>query len=331
MIGHLANTAVRYSGLTTLLRRLRIDAPILCYHNVVPDELLGSGDPGLHLPLDRFASQMEWLRRHYRVAPLEELLALPNGKSWRGAAAITFDDGYVGAFRHALPVLKALDLPATFFVLGNAPTTQAGFWWDDAEIVHQANPQRKARWLTTLAGDDARIRAEVGSTSNDRPTDLLPASWREIRSAAGYAGLSIGAHSVTHRALPALDPAALAADLVESRSTIARELNIAPNLFAYPYGLWSTAVHDVHESAVIFELGANRIFGGPWRSHAPTSATTAVQRGQAGADRRAGTRAREPSPAFSTLTVNWWTSWTRRTPRLETGSGCRRRCRASRG
>jgi peptidoglycan/xylan/chitin deacetylase (PgdA/CDA1 family) len=249
LVGHFANAAVRYSGLTHLLRRLRLDAPILCYHNVVRDESLGSGDPGTHITVDRFASQMEWLRRRYQVLSLEELFALPTGRSWRGIAAITFDDGYLGALRHAIPVLQALDLPATFFILGHAPTARAGFWWDDTAIVRQANPQRKAHWLTALAGDDSRIRAETGSTSNERPADLLPGTWQDIRSATTYPRLSIGAHSMTHRALPALDPSALTAELVDSRNTIARELNTAPTFFAYPYGAWSNTVHDTARDA----------------------------------------------------------------------------------
>ncbi len=66
--------SLRGFGLTALERRFRDAGLILCYHNVVPAADAGIGDPGLHLPCERFKEQMRWLRDHYQVVSLREFV-----------------------------------------------------------------------------------------------------------------------------------------------------------------------------------------------------------------------------------------------------------------
>src|SRR5690349_445747 len=120
MLGDLYYGTLRGLGITTLARHLRHGALVLCYHNVVAHAggKPPSGDPGLHLPLDRFTPQVHWLKDHYSVISLRELVArLETGRSVRGLAAITFDDGYAGALTIAWPLLRTLGLPATMFIV----------------------------------------------------------------------------------------------------------------------------------------------------------------------------------------------------------------------
>jgi peptidoglycan/xylan/chitin deacetylase (PgdA/CDA1 family) len=222
---------------------------VLCYHNVVGPDARGLGDPGTHMGVEDFSRHMEWLAKCYRVLSLEELLSLPRGKPVRGAAAITFDDGYTGVFEHALPVLEALSLPATLFVVAGAPDSGAGFWWDDPAIVSLATPQRRVHWLGDLAGDSVRIRAEQAAAADRRHIELVPASWDRIREAARHPLFSFGAHSVTHRALAALDRDALVYELAASRDILSHQLGSAPDFFAYPYGSWNREVHDAARAA----------------------------------------------------------------------------------
>ncbi len=62
---------------------------------------------------ERFAAQMARLARERRVVGLD---AIAEGAAGRGRVAITFDDAYRTALVHAVPVLRELGLPATFFV-----------------------------------------------------------------------------------------------------------------------------------------------------------------------------------------------------------------------
>ena len=64
-----------------------------------------------------------------------------------------------------------------------------------------------------------------------------------IRGAVGD-GIEIGAHSVTHRSLPALTDGELDYEVEESRSFISRTIGAPPEFFAYPYGQWNSRVRD---------------------------------------------------------------------------------------
>ena len=87
---------------------------VLVYHSIgsVP-----RGAPGFNgfIPAARFAAQMAYLAEHRRVVALDDLFD-PAPEPGPPRVAITFDDAYRSAFDHAVPVLRALGLAATFFV-----------------------------------------------------------------------------------------------------------------------------------------------------------------------------------------------------------------------
>ena len=66
--------AVVESGLTARRRRKdRERIAVLSYHNVVPSEVLPEGDLSLHLPLDKFQDQLDFLREHFDLLALEQI------------------------------------------------------------------------------------------------------------------------------------------------------------------------------------------------------------------------------------------------------------------
>ena len=104
-------------GVDRLLRWRRDGGVVLCYHGVIAAGDVAPGDGALHLPLPDFERQLDFLASHFAVIPLEEVeRRLRAGRSLRGTAAITFDDGYRGVLQHALPALRARALPAAMFV-----------------------------------------------------------------------------------------------------------------------------------------------------------------------------------------------------------------------
>jgi len=246
--------ALKLSGVTTLVRRLSSRGVVLCYHNVVADAAAGPRDNlGLHMPLSRFERQMRWLAHNFEVVSLKDLVVrLSQGGSLRGVAAVTFDDGYGGVFDHAWPVLQELNIPATVFVVAEAPGRDERFWWDDPEVLRAYSPARREHWLTALRGDSASIvesltlarRPSAGKASSAR----MPAPW-EIIAAAAASGLHLGVHSATHRSLPALDERDLRREVVESRDVIRRRTGVTAEFFAYPYGLWNDRVRHAVRSA----------------------------------------------------------------------------------
>lgn len=250
---------LRALGLPAAVRQFRNAAVILCYHNVVAEEPPDLTSTGLHITQARFREQMGCLAARYSVVPLRELIArMRAGKSLRRTAAVTFDDAYRGVFEYAWPVLTELRLPATVFVVSDAAANGEPFWWDHPVAARMAGGPSSQRWLGDLRGDGSRILQDLGVTPpQSAPPMTRPADWNMIRAAA-RAGLDLGVHSATHRALPRLSDAELHAELVDSREALARHSGVTPDAFAYPYGLWDQRVRNaVHAAGYSVALALN--------------------------------------------------------------------------
>ena len=141
-----AKRMLHHSGLLALarLRRSRERALVLRYHAITdgPAHVPYAG-PSICLPVDAFRLQMAFVRRAYRVVPLDELVTAVGrgGKLPPRALAVTFDDGYADNHRLAFPVLQRFSLPATLYVttgaLDGGPHVQRPHHRDGAEHVHE--------------------------------------------------------------------------------------------------------------------------------------------------------------------------------------------------
>lgn len=179
-------------------------AAILTYHS------LDASGSVLSTPPDVFATQMHILvEGGVRVVPLADL---PRVASERPAShpvvALTFDDGFRNVYEHALPVLVALGLPATVFVV----TDYCG---------------RTSSWPGQLAG------------LVQRP--LL--GWPEIREMA-RAGIAFGSHSRSHADLRRLDAGEIETEMIGSKGAIEDSLGQPVNTFAYPFGAEDARVRE---------------------------------------------------------------------------------------
>ena len=105
---------------------------IPAYHAVAPaveSPFLGYKVHCVHR--DVFREQMQWIKMHFDVLSVDELVARAHeGTSLAGTAAITFDDGYRSIVEYALPVLEELVLPATVYLTG-AILEEGGVLWRD--------------------------------------------------------------------------------------------------------------------------------------------------------------------------------------------------------
>lgn len=148
-----------------------------------------------------FESFCKFFRRHFTVIPLGEMVTrLETGEGLSGTLAVTFDDGYRDNYEHAAPVLRALGLPATFFVVSDFIETDTVPWWD-AECVPPPP------WMT----------------------------WKQVRSLHDD-GFEIGAHTRTHANLGQTNGARAEWEIAGSRQEIETHLGAPVRLFAYPYG-----------------------------------------------------------------------------------------------
>src|SRR5436853_7469974 len=100
---------------------------------------------------------------------------LEGGDSLRHAAVLTFDDAYLGSLRNAWPVLQRLRLPATVFVVADAPARGQLYWWDHPAVQAAVTPERRRAWLEDLRGDAcARLPAHSAPQFPSRPPTSDP-------------------------------------------------------------------------------------------------------------------------------------------------------------
>jgi peptidoglycan/xylan/chitin deacetylase (PgdA/CDA1 family) len=184
---------------------------IFTYHRLAPWHGSGSA-PTWNVTPRRFHSQMEGLlARGYRALPLRQALGLGR----QGAPfpprsfVITFDDGQESVYRHAWPILREMNLPATVF-LATAYLDAAGpFPFDD--------------WA--LAGSSA-VPAET----------WRPVTTAQCRELAEGGLVELGSHTHSHGVFRGrADP--LHRDLVVSAAVLRDRFGILEPAFAFPYGI----------------------------------------------------------------------------------------------
>jgi peptidoglycan/xylan/chitin deacetylase (PgdA/CDA1 family) len=170
---------------------------ILCYHGLWVTPGVPFGDCTF-IPPEQFEARMKRLKRSGRpVLPLGEAVErLARGSLPPAAVVITIDDGWVSTLTHMLPVLEALELPATLY----ATTWYAG---RDLPVVNLAVP-----YLAAAAGredvDTVRVVAEI---------EALPAGERREALRRFGAGLGISEAWLDNRQFNIMS----AAELAEAR------------------------------------------------------------------------------------------------------------------
>ena len=159
---------------------------------------------------ERFARQMDWLRRHgLRGVALGELLRAHAVGRGAGLVGLTFDDGYADLARHALPVLRRNGFTATAFVVAGRLGGHND--WDDG-------PRKRL-----LDRDQVRRLADHG--------------------------VEIGSHGLLHQLLPGLPAEELARETRQSREQLEDLLERRVSGFCYPYGaVDATAAAAVRDS-----------------------------------------------------------------------------------
>lgn len=278
---------------------------ILSYHRVLPlHEKLRTPCQGMIVAKDVFERQIAALARDYRVLTLDETLrhireriAFPPR-----AVLVTFDDGYGDNYRHAFPILRRYGVPATFFLTTGPIDSGRWLWWDEVDWAVRALGDRLSREHCDPAIYPDRITAVLqnaadGSAGIDRlvaalnglsvasreavvtdlrvralreaaaPVHRLMLTWDEVRDMV-RGGMSLGAHTINHVFLDAIDEPDGLAEIGGSLDRIAAETGVRPTAFAYPKGrtherIRSWLTRCGVEMAVTTDAGMNRLDADP--------------------------------------------------------------------
>jgi peptidoglycan/xylan/chitin deacetylase (PgdA/CDA1 family) len=177
------------------------------------------------------------------------------------AACITFDDGYADNEQIALPILKRLGLPATFFV--STGFSDGGIMFNDVVIEAVRRAPTGMHDLSSLGlgrhslGDNASRRAVIDALIGQLmyrpvgerralvvqlsaemrstfPADLMmrPAQIKRLHDE----GMEIGGHTINHPILAMLDEHQARAEIVGGKRRLEEITGASVRLFAYPNG-----------------------------------------------------------------------------------------------
>lgn len=232
---------------------------VLIFHRVraQPDPLFPD-----ELDARRFAALLSQLKGWCSVLPLPEAIRrLRAGELPARSLCLTFDDGYADNRTVALPALRAAGLTATFFV--TTGYLDGGRMWNDT-VIEAVRGARAAIFdlrelglgihaLESPATRRAAIDALLGALKY-RPQDERETLVREVAARAGAglpddlmltrqqvlelrdAGMTVGAHTVTHPILARVADADARREIGEGKRALEALLGEPVGFFAYPNG-----------------------------------------------------------------------------------------------
>jgi peptidoglycan/xylan/chitin deacetylase (PgdA/CDA1 family) len=223
-----------------------------------------------------FTQQMEYLARHYRVAPLSQLAACIRGDApmQQRLAAVTIDDGYLDAYEVAFTVLRRMGLPATLFVVTGFVDKRCWIWTDKMRyLLKQVREQElnlnidgntlnihlngKDSWVAGASRINNLLKKMPDEQKEEEirriacllnlelpdipPEEFRPVNWDQAREMDRH-GLAIESHTATHPMMTRIDAARVKQELTASRIRLEAELNRSARIFCYPNGACDDSV-----------------------------------------------------------------------------------------
>jgi peptidoglycan/xylan/chitin deacetylase (PgdA/CDA1 family) len=209
------------------------------------------------------------------VVPLSDLIRRHlRGQSTAGLVSITFDDAYASLLSEAADFLYRAAIPATVFVVTNATTLGARYWWDRIDDVFpRVSPERWRAFETACGLPESYRQGQPAHFGPLRPLrqwllathvgrwpsaldPLLKAleqeanyetahrsmTFEELERFAAIPAVEIGVHTVSHPVLPSLSDAELKTEILTCYETLRGRFSNTIPVLAIPFGLFDERV-----------------------------------------------------------------------------------------
>lgn len=263
------------SGLDRALRPLLGGlGVIMTFHRVVPEMPTTRHGPShsLAVTADEFRAIIAYLRDiGYEIVSIDDVRRrLLEGTTGRRFACLTFDDGYLDNYEIVYPICRELDVPITIYITIDLIEGRMVLWWYGLEaVVTKADTVRcpangeiktfaadtAARKITAYRSvdelirltDEADRRSKIAYLEQEFGVDFTAISqgqamnWDMVEELAASGLVTIGAHTVTHRALTTLSEDDVRNEIVESSAILEKRVSRPIRHFAYPFGRASDA------------------------------------------------------------------------------------------
>ena len=261
-------SGLHFSGLTSIASRLtKRNLLIANYHRLYKASLCTKYDEGVFAHSEEtFFNQLVWLKKNFDVVSESELIAITqeNRDVRENIAHVTFDDGYSDCYDIAFPILKQLNLPATFFIPFYQVDKGELGWWDSiAYLVKKTGKNQieigDVRFVLGSSENRTDAISAILSSVKESSIDssrkildklsiecdvLLPSAeeqrkefmtWDMIKELNDN-GMSIGSHSMSHRILAQLEDSEQEWEIFESKKQLEEMLGCPILSISYPVG-----------------------------------------------------------------------------------------------
>jgi peptidoglycan/xylan/chitin deacetylase (PgdA/CDA1 family)/folate-dependent phosphoribosylglycinamide formyltransferase PurN len=178
-------------------RRRQSFPVVILYHHLVADRPHADG-----ITTDAYAAHVAYLRKHYRIASLEEAVAmLESGRVSAPTVVLTLDDGYADNFLGLRGIVEDTGVPVAMFV----------------------------------STEQVRLQREFAHDVRVNQRGFLPLTEDQVVQ-MDRDGFEIGSHTRSHFDCGSTDEAALRREIVESRTDLESLLRKPQRFFAFPWG-----------------------------------------------------------------------------------------------
>jgi peptidoglycan/xylan/chitin deacetylase (PgdA/CDA1 family) len=229
---------------------------VLAYHEV--------RDP------DRFAVQLDHLRRTAAPVGLEEVIAAAGGRVGlpRRAVLVTFDDGHRDVLETALPLLRERGIPAVSFVVAGLIDTDDPPWWTEVKALVEhggtvasvagRSPQDAVRALKRIPNSERLAAIDELRRSATAPAPGVAQLTTSDLGRLESEGVSIGSHSLTHPCLSTCETDEIDVEIERAHELLAGAVGHEIDSFAYPDGdadarVASAVRRTGHRAAFLFD------------------------------------------------------------------------------
>lgn len=271
-------------GRTGLMSGARGRGAIFMLHHVRP-KVQRTFEPNAHLEitpefLDTAISRLK--QDGYRFVALDDLPATLAEKDGSPFACFTLDDGYRNNLDHALPVFTRHGVPFTVFVTGGFVDRTHTLWWETLADLLSAKsrlPFDFGNGVEMLEAEGAAAKqavfARVAAYIHSREEGAAVAALTALALEHGIDALaitealtldetglrlliesplaSLGAHTISHRAVARLGDEQAAREIEASAARVEAILGRRPRSFAYPYG--DRAAVSARDHRLVADLG----------------------------------------------------------------------------
>lgn len=268
-----------------LMRGARGRGAIFTLHHVRPYEA-HDFEPNAHLEITpEFLDAALTRLKHdgYQFVALADIPALLAGPAPdKPFAAFTLDDGYRNNLVHAYPIFDRHDAPFTVFIAKGLTARTHSIWWETLTLLLRRTDRLHfdfgrgeevletdtaaeqyaafARFAAFLhSSDEARaVRSldELARRYDIAPGELvedLVMGEAELNLLEASPLASLGAHTISHRALARLSESEARDEMIRSAEHVKVITGKTPATIAFPYGTREAAT--LREAAIAAELG----------------------------------------------------------------------------